>query len=218
MIRLASICGALLLSCAGGMAHAQSYVVNTGAGTSHTGLILDGSPNVLDWTQSWHAGQFTLLSETVITGVEAWMTISSSGQMTTAIYSASAGLPRATPALFSATYELTTGGAFMDWHGVSGLSWILGPGTYWLDEEPAQSSTFAGALWLLPPDPLAHYAESIRGNTWEFDPAGRDGLDQFGLRISGAAVPEPAGWALMLAGFAGIGAVLRRRRPELASA
>ena len=28
----------------------------------------------------------------------------------------------------------------------------------------------------------------------------------------GAAVPEPASWAMMLIGFAGIGAVLRRRR------
>uniref|UniRef100_UPI003982F4AA PEPxxWA-CTERM sorting domain-containing protein n=1 Tax=Phenylobacterium sp. TaxID=1871053 RepID=UPI003982F4AA len=32
----------------------------------------------------------------------------------------------------------------------------------------------------------------------------------------GGGVPEPATWAVMLVGFAGIGAALRRRRPRAA--
>ena len=31
--------------------------------------------------------------------------------------------------------------------------------------------------------------------------------------FSGPGVPEPASWAMMLMGFGGLGAVLRRRRP-----
>lgn len=33
----------------------------------------------------------------------------------------------------------------------------------------------------------------------------------------GAAVPEPATWAMMILGFGGIGSILRRRRPALAT-
>lgn len=33
----------------------------------------------------------------------------------------------------------------------------------------------------------------------------------------GGAVPEPASWALMLTGFGGMGALLRRRRAHLAA-
>jgi hypothetical protein len=39
-----------------------------------------------------------------------------------------------------------------------------------------------------------------------------------GSVVGQAAVPEPAGWALMLAGFGGLGATLRRRRAMLAGA
>jgi hypothetical protein len=33
-----------------------------------------------------------------------------------------------------------------------------------------------------------------------------------------AGVPEPASWALMLVGFGGMGALLRRRRPRAVAA
>ena len=35
--------------------------------------------------------------------------------------------------------------------------------------------------------------------------------------VSVAAVPEPASWALMLVGFGGLGAVLRRQRRAVAA-
>jgi hypothetical protein len=34
--------------------------------------------------------------------------------------------------------------------------------------------------------------------------------------VTSGGVPEPAAWSLMLAGFGGLGAMLRRRRPALA--
>jgi hypothetical protein len=188
-MRLLTLATALFFG-VGAAGTAQPYLVDTGAGTAPSGLILDGDPGVLVWTQSWHAGLFTLDHDTLISGVEAWMSVGSSGAMTTIIYAANAGLPRASPALFSATYELDQSGSHIAWRGVSGLNWRLSAGTYWLDEEPQHESTFSGALWRIPPSPLAHYAESVRGDTWEFDPAGRDGLDQWRLRITGMAVPE----------------------------
>ena len=39
--------------------------------------------------------------------------------------------------------------------------------------------------------------------------SGDTGIDD--VSISGGAVPEPATWAMMLAGFAGVGAIMRRR-------
>jgi|GEM_PF-4518839 len=39
-----------------------------------------------------------------------------------------------------------------------------------------------------------------------------DGQDPYQMRISGAVVPKPASWALMLVGFDGLGAAARTRR------
>ncbi|MBL8556171.1 MAG: PEP-CTERM sorting domain-containing protein [Phenylobacterium sp.] len=50
----------------------------------------------------------------------------------------------------------------------------------------------------------------------------QDGGNPSGLRVEftgsdvGTAVPEPATWALMIVGFGGAGAMLRRRRPAVA--
>ena len=48
--------------------------------------------------------------------------------------------------------------------------------------------------------------DSTPQNAFEFD------------GLAGTAVPEPATWGLMIAGFGGIGAVLRRRRQTLVAA
>jgi hypothetical protein len=42
-------------------------------------------------------------------------------------------------------------------------------------------------------------------------------LDNVGLAVVGGSVPEPASWALMILGFGGAGAALRRRRTLLAA-
>ncbi len=46
---------------------------------------------------------------------------------------------------------------------------------------------------------------------------GGEGAGDLSFLVGNAAVPEPAAWALMLAGFAGLGAALRGRRKVLAS-
>ena len=42
-------------------------------------------------------------------------------------------------------------------------------------------------------------------------------FDNLTFVTAGAAVPEPASWALMIAGFGGVGAALRRRKPPVAA-
>jgi hypothetical protein len=38
------------------------------------------------------------------------------------------------------------------------------------------------------------------------------GVGSFGGNVPGAVVPEPATWAMMIMGFGGVGALMRRRR------
>lgn len=172
-------------------------------------MLLDGDPDVLDWTQSWHAGQFTLSDGGLVTGIEGWMSVSEAGDLTLSIYDAAAGMPNASAPLFTTTFTVETGPA--GWYGVENLDWRLASGAYWISFEPAHTSTLRGVMWMLPPNPLDHYGNSVRGSAWELDPAGPNGLDQVGIRISGV-VPEPATWAIMVLGFGTVGASLRRQR------
>jgi len=66
--------------------------------------------------------------------------------------------------------------------------------------------------WALNPVVLAAGSHTIFANGTLFGPTG-----SYSGTINVQAVPEPATWAMMLLGFAGIGMVLRRRRhPVLA--
>lgn len=201
------ILAALSLLCAGAPAYA-SVVVDTGPGLSPSGLILRGEPDILDWTQSWWAGKFTLTEATTVSSVEAWMSVHTGGMMRSGIYKASAGLPSHSP-LYSIDYMLDGACCGSAWRGAYDLSWSLAAGDYWLTFEPPLDSEFQGSLRMHPADPLPLYAMNIRGQ-WEYDPYGRDGRDTFGVRIS--AVPEPATWAMMIMGFGLTGAALRRAR------
>ncbi len=56
------------------------------------------------------------------------------------------------------------------------------------------------------------------GNDYGPGSHGQFSFDTLNVSVSGGAVPEPAEWALMLSGFALIGATLRRARPALVTA
>lgn len=191
-----------------GQAAAADVLVDTGPGQSQSGVILDGDPGILDWSQSWWAGQFELADAATLSGFDAWMSVSTGGALTVRLYDAASGLPGAATELYSTTFDVAQGGN--DWYGASGLAWSVGPGAYWLSFEPEATSFFSGALWMQPSEPSPHYAMKIR-SSWELDPRGREAADTFGIRIYGSAVPEPTTWLLMIAGFFGIGTALRRR-------
>ena len=209
------LAGAVALGAEAGAA----TLVDTGPGQSPSGLILDGDPGVGDWTQSWHAAQFDLDVDATITALHVWMSAfgpAGGGDLTMRIYNAGATLPGVAPALFSVTGYIANGAA--DWRGFEGLDWDLAAGSYWLSLEPAANSQLQGALWMQPASPLNHYAMNIRGY-WEWDPQGREGPDQWGVRVQGvaAAVPEPSTWAVMIIGFGAVGAMARRARRLVAA-
>ncbi len=194
-------------------------LVDTGPGQASSGLILDGSPNIGDWAQSWHAAQFDLGADANITALHVWMSAfgpAGGGDLTMRIYSAGGHLPGVTPALYSITGFIANGAP--EWRGFDGLDWNLTAGSYWLSLEPAAESELQGALWMQPANPLNHYAMNIRGG-WEWDPQGQSGPDQWGIRVQGvaAAVPEPSTWAVMIIGFGAVGAVARRSRRLIAA-
>ena len=85
---------------------------------------------------------------------------------------------------------------------------------YWA---PGQYAAGAGALVVVGDvDMVANYYSSpYSPNT---NANGTFGLNTIAYAINGApvgGVPEPATWGLMIAGFGGVGAVLRRRRPSV---
>lgn len=159
------------------------------------------------------AARFTLADNAIITGAEANMFVYGDGVLNYDIVSAANGLPDSGPALFSSAVAL----AFQpdSWLGASSLNWSLAAGDYWLVLRPEEGSGFWAQLRYFTPDPLSGYARysNEESNWFGYAPHPVFGGD-FGVRIFGTsgAVPEPASWGLMIAGFALTGVALRRRR------
>ncbi len=166
------------------------------------------------------AARFTLAAATSITDIEGYI----GGNGGTFTISIATDDPMGhTPQevvpgdLQQATAAASVGGV---WSGLHGLSWALSPGNYWaiFSVNPGLGDTMTGGF--MPnnaPSPTALEAYfSIPAFTWNRD----DNLN-FGVRIADnsvtpGGVPEPGTWAMMLFGFGGLGAVLRRRRGQVA--
>jgi hypothetical protein len=100
------------------------------------------------------------------------------------------------------------------WSGVRHVSWSLDAGTYWVvfSVDPGHGDTLGGYMPNNAPNPTGAEAFlSIPGDTWRR----ADDLD-FGVRINDD-VPEPASWALMIAGFGLAGCGLRVRKVTAAA-
>ena len=94
--------------------------------------------------------------------------------------------------------------------GPGGYSWTLSGDAIWGGNPPGNGDQSIGKRirYDFGANPVNKIVFSSSGNSFEFDT----------LAARSAGVPEPAAWGLMILGFGGIGAVLRRRRQTLATA
>lgn len=199
---------ALLLSMAVTAPASAAYIVDTGTPSNN-------NPWLFSLTQHF-AGQFSVGTDTTVTGVEGWFFFEPSvqGSLTISLHGNSDHLPGAI--LYSASLDILTNS--FDWYGLaSGLNWAVPAGTYWVSFRPGN-----GLFGVMPgtaPSPLPEYAVGIGNGWYNFNPNELDFL-ALGVRISGQGtvtdVPEPAALGLATLGLVGLGILgpnaARRRR------
>jgi hypothetical protein len=184
--------------------HAASaaLIVDTGQPPGSGGAVLDPT--------QWLAGEFTLSQTYTVTDVLGWMHEWTAGDMTVAIYGDGGDVPDTSSELYSQTFYAdhpTTGDDA--WIGAEGVSWDLGPGTYWAAFEVRTGNTWFG-MPMSAPSPLDYYAYTS-GGIWTNASEANLGFRIFGDRLQPIVIPAPG--ALLLGGF-GIAVVgwLRRRK------
>lgn len=169
------------------------------------------------------AARFTLTGETRITAIDGWFGTASANanQIDISIHANSANGPGnelATDRI--AVPGFSPGAPDFNWvRAFTGGPVVLGPGDYWVSFVPNADVATRCDCWM-PANapniiPFGAYMNSFTGGNW----SQRElyfGLRIFGDRIGG--VPEPASWAMMLAGFGIAGGALRRRKSAMAFA
>lgn len=192
-----------------GAVQAQAaLVVDTGTPVP----VANGYPLAVDGND-WLAGQVNFNQALVINSIKAYLNDQGNigsgyagDTFTIALYSDAANAPGALIA--SATGHFTTASGDSGWNGASNLHWAVGPGTYWAAVEIGAADTFVGEAPVTAPNPLARYA---------FNSGGYAGYQVFsgyaaGLQIDATpAVPEPASFAMILAGLGVLGLLVNRR-------
>jgi hypothetical protein len=178
-------------------------LVNTGAPTSAI------APYVLD-SSNRYAGKLSFAQDMALDSISTYLAGVAVGETFTVSLYADDGGPGLGEWLSSSTATIAAGSG---WNGTSGLAWTVVAGSYWVGIEVSAADTagadsFSGALLTRGvPTPLLQTAFSSGGNYH----ATATALD-FALQVQGvSAVPEPAVWALWLAGAAGLAGTVRRR-------
>ena len=174
-------------------------IVNTGPGPSISsgGLELSGL--------QWIAVEFDVSTPAVITSIEGWMYGSRGGSLDIALYADGGEIPGAS--LFRETGLISAG--TVGWRGLSGLSWTVAPGTYWVGFEArggGPGPSFLGAMPRPSERPLLNGA--LVDPEFNLDYFAQDAVAGVGVRVfaetDAAPVPEPASMLLIASGLAGV--------------
>jgi len=195
-------CAAFFISAAVSSPAAAFFVIETGTPLAND-MQLSSSQSL--------AGYFTIASATEVSSVEGF--IAGLGSVGTVTIYSDASVPAASNILFSTNFAIQASAG--TWQGVFGQSWVLDAGSYWVGFSNSGNGNFMKGF---APTPLAQYAFST-GSNWTLS-SPSSAASAFGVRIDGnrfvASVPEPASWALMIAGFGAVGGMLRTGRRKTA--
>ena len=201
-----------------------AVIVDTGAFycASGAGTQCGGSP--LSHDESL-AAKFSLQGVTNVTDIFGWMNTDawSGNSLTIALYGDGGQLPDTSQALYSSAFSIlrtgTGDGYRNEWQGLSGINWLLNPGSYWIAFEVRPGQDYSGYMptgEFGAPKPLSDEAffYAPNGGWLELDSL------NLGLRVSGdlvTPVPIPATVLLFGSALLPFGVVARRRNPKAAA-
>lgn len=186
-------------------------------------LILDtGTPQgtmypILSQAQ-WFAAEFAATAGQTITQLSTYLQAGTGGQgtaFTFAIYSDAGFIGSRN---LATQFQYSVGAMFESngWNGAAANWTVPTTGNYWVAVEMGSCSRNCPQLDLVTETsdatgtaPALGFA--FAGTTHKFQLAPSD---PFGIRVT--AVPEPSTWAMMLAGFLGLGLLAYRRRDKVA--
>jgi hypothetical protein len=171
--------------------------------------------NTLD-SANWLAERFTVNGPVVIDSISVFLTSMDASadqgkSFTLALYNSAGSTPALNFNWADQGQVLQTSATYLQdgWNGVSGLSWSLAAGSYWLAVEVGDGASSASNL--MAPTGATPAAEAVATYVGGQRYQAASAADTFGLHITAAPVPEPEQWALLLAGL-GTCAILRARR------
>ena len=113
--------------------------------------------------------------------------------------------------------QQTQFGSQSGWHGLNNINWLVPAGEYFAAFEVRDGDTYNGVISSRAPVRLPLAALGNLGPTRWF-PALQPSQNTLGVafRLAGDVVPEPASWAMLIAGFGLTGVMMRRRAARLA--
>jgi hypothetical protein len=188
-----------------------TLIIDTGPGA-----IGSGQPALFRSPRSFQslASEFVLTEAHKITSIRAYTNYDQLGGSLTAVIMANDGSSTPGAVLHSVAFMAPDGEG---WFGPAGLNWDLDAAAYWIGYVVEVGQTYNGSIAANAPNPLRRdivnnpslfWEERNRGLSWQIE----------GSPVSTGGVPEPAIWAMLIAGFGLTGAAMRRRRSAAVAA
>lgn len=184
-----------------------------------TGSPTNLSASTVHSTQ-WLTQSFSISTNYYLTEVDAFLkrpNVSGETQLTFALYADNAGGQVPGNELFTIKHDSVHTGdpRYVDhsWQTLPSMNWYLAAGTYWVSFEvrTAEGDDYDGSMVHGTPTPLVGEGAHWNGSSW----VANDSID-FGIRMTGDVVPEPAVALLFGTGMA-TAVILRRSRKSSAS-